>query len=81
MMDYVKNENKIYLLYIVMERGIMMVVHSLMIALLAYGVMVFGLKQSTIVAEDRSVLLGALLLVYMVMFGHGLPVKINKNIM
>ena len=81
MMDYVKNENKIYLLYIVMERGIMMVVHSIMIALLAYGVMVFGLKQSTIVAEDRSVLLGALLLVYMVMFGHGLPVKINKNIM
>ena len=80
-MDYVKNENKIYLLYIVMERGIMMVVHSIMIALLAYGVMVFGLKQSTIVAEDRSVLLGALLLVYMVMFGHGLPVKINKNIM
>jgi len=76
-----KMEIKIYILYIAMERGLMMFIHSLIIALFAYFVMVFGLKQSTIVAEDRSVLLGALLLAYMVMFGHGLPVKMNKNIM
>jgi len=64
-----------------MERGLMMVVHSIIIALLAYGIMVFGLKQNAMVAEDRSVLLGALVLAYMVLFGHGLPGKINKNIM
>ena len=64
-----------------MERGLMMFIHSLIIALFAYFVMVFGLKQSTIVAEDRSAFLGALLLAYMILFGHGLPGKINKNIM
>ena len=43
--------------------------------------MVFILKQSPKVAEDRSVLLGGIVLIYMVLFGHGLPNKINKNIM
>jgi hypothetical protein len=43
--------------------------------------MVHVLKQSLKKAEDRSVLLGALILAYMVSFGHGLPNKINKNIM
>lgn len=64
-----------------MERGLMMFIHSIMIALLAYVVMVFGLKQNAMIAEDRSVLLGALILAYMILFGHGLPGKINKNIM
>ena len=64
-----------------MERGLMMFIHSIMIALLAYVVMVFGLKQNVMIAEDRSVLLGALILAYMILFGHGLPGKMNKNIM
>lgn len=64
-----------------MERGLMMVLHSLIIALLAYIIMVFGLKQNAMIAEDRSVLFGALILAYMVLFGHGLPRNINKNIM
>lgn len=64
-----------------MERGLMMVLHSLIIALLAYVIMVFGLKQNAMIAEDRSVLFGALILAYMVLFGHGLPGNINKNIM
>ena len=64
-----------------MERGLTMLMHSVLLGLLLYLVMVFLLKQNTRVAEDRSVLLGALILVYMVMFGHGLPNKVNKNIM
>lgn len=63
-----------------MERGLMMVVHSLLLGFVSYLLMVYGLKQPGLVAEDRSVLLGALLLVYMVLFGHGLPTKLNKNI-
>jgi hypothetical protein len=43
--------------------------------------MLFILKQNLKVAEDRSILLGALVLAYMILFGHGLPVKVNKNIM
>lgn len=58
-----------------------MVLHSALIALVLYVFMVYVLKQSLKKAEDRSVLLGALILAYMVSFGHGLPNKINKNIM
>tara|TARA_B100001057_G_scaffold500170_2_gene613869 strand:+ start:5130 stop:5324 length:195 start_codon:yes stop_codon:yes gene_type:complete len=64
-----------------MESGLTMLLHSVVIALLAYILMLFVLKQSPRVAEDRSVLLGALVLAYMVLFGHGLPNKINKNIL
>jgi hypothetical protein len=52
-----------------------------MIGIVLYLVMVFGLNQEPDVAEDRSVLLGAVVLVYMVLFGHGLPDHVNKNIM
>jgi hypothetical protein len=41
----------------------------------------FALGQSVAVAEDRSVLLGAVVLVYMVLFGHRLPGAINRNIL
>jgi len=64
-----------------MERGLMMLLHAVLIGVLLYLLMVYGLKQSTRVAEDRSVLLGALVLAYMVLFGHGLPNKMNRNIM
>lgn len=64
-----------------MERGLMMLLHSLLIGLLLYFIMVFLMKQPVRIAEDRSVLLGALVLVYMVLFGHGLPKRINRNIM
>jgi hypothetical protein len=59
----------------------MMLLHSLLIGLLIYVIMVFLMKQPARIAEDRSVLLGALVLVYMVLFGHGLPKRINRNIM
>ena len=64
-----------------MERGLMMLLHALLLGVLMYLVMVYVLKQSTRVAEDRSVLLGSLVLAYMVLFGHGLPTKLNKNLM
>ena len=64
-----------------MERGLVMVLHSIVIGALLYIVMVFGLKQNKMVAENRSVLIGALVLAYMVLFGHGLPNKINRGLM
>ena len=56
----------------------MMVIHSVVIALVLYIIMVYALKQNYMVAETRSVFLGGVVLLYMLMFGHGLPVKINK---
>jgi hypothetical protein len=42
--------------------------------------MVFALGQNSAVAENRSILIAALILIYMILFGHGLPKSINKNI-
>jgi hypothetical protein len=55
------------------ESGFTMFIHSAFIAALLYVIMRFVLGQRAVVAEDRSVLLGALALVYMVLFGHGAP--------
>ena len=63
-----------------MESGFTMFIHSAIIAVILYVIMKFLLKQSEMVAKDRSILIGALTLVYMIMFGHSLPTHINKNI-
>ena len=63
-----------------MERGIMMLFHGVVIALVLYLVMVFLLKQNGAVAENRSILMGAVIVIYMILFGHGLPGTLNKNI-
>jgi TRAP-type C4-dicarboxylate transport system permease small subunit len=63
-----------------MERGTMMLIHSIIIALLLYVIMIYGLNQRPIVAENRSILLGAVILIYMIVFGHGLPGSINKDL-
>jgi ACR3 family arsenite efflux pump ArsB len=63
-----------------MENGLTMLLHSVVIGILLYIFMVFILRQKKIVAENRSILLAALVLVYMILFGHGLPNSINKNL-
>ena len=65
---------------IIMENGRMMFLHSLIIAIVLYVFMTFILGQKPIIAENRSILLAALILVYMILFGHGLPTSINKNL-
>jgi TRAP-type C4-dicarboxylate transport system permease small subunit len=37
-------------------------------------------NQSAFVAEDRSIVIAAIVLIYMIMFGHGVPGQINKNL-
>ena len=63
-----------------MERGLMMVVHSIIIGIILYLIMLYGLGQSPMVAENRSVLAAAGILIYMVLFGHGLPNKLNRDL-
>jgi len=63
-----------------MERGLMMLFHSAIIGVILYLIMVFLLKQRPIVAENRSLLIAALVLIYMIVFGHGLPTSINRNL-
>jgi len=63
-----------------MERGLMMLLHSVIIGVFLYLVMIYLLKQSQVIAENRSVLIGAVVLIYMIVFGHGLPNRINRNL-
>ena len=60
-----------------MERGLTMVLHSVIIGIVLYLLMFYGLKQSQRMAENRSILIAAIVLIYMILFGHGLPRKIN----
>jgi len=63
-----------------MERGLMMLMHSVIIGVLLYLFMFYILGQKQIVAENRSILLASLMLTYMILFGHGLPTSINKQL-
>jgi ABC-type phosphate transport system permease subunit len=62
------------------ERGLMHLLHSVVIGVVLYLALVYGVKWSAGKSENMSVLVGGLALVYMVMFGHGLPTKINSNL-
>ena len=64
-----------------MERGLLMLFHSIVIGVLLYVFMIYILGQRQVVAENRSILIAAVVLAYMILFGHGLPVAINKNLM
>jgi hypothetical protein len=64
-----------------MESGLMMVMHSVIIGILLYLFMIFILGQKQAVAENRSILIAAIVLIYMILYGHGLPMMINKNIL
>jgi uncharacterized membrane-anchored protein len=63
-----------------MESGLTMLLHSAVIGLILYLVMVYVLKQRQEVAENRSLVLAAVVLIYMIVFGHGLPTKVNKDL-
>jgi hypothetical protein len=63
-----------------MESGLTMLLHSAVIGVILYVVMVYVLKQRQVVAENRSIVLAAVVLIYMIVFGHGMPSKVNKDL-
>lgn len=63
-----------------MEKGRTMVLHSIVIGAILYLFMTIILRQPRDVAENRSILVASLILAYMILFGHGLPTTINKNL-
>jgi len=62
------------------ERGLTMLVHSTVIGIALYAIMTLILKQSPAVAENRSICIAAAVLIYMIVFGHGLPGRINPQL-
>lgn len=63
-----------------MERGFTMLLHALLIGIVLYFIMTVGMKQQAIVAENRSLLIASVALIYMILFGHGLPDRMNRYI-
>jgi hypothetical protein len=63
-----------------MEKGRTMIMHSVIIGILSYIFMIYILGQPQMVAENRSILFGSFVLMYMILFGHGLPTSINQNL-
>lgn len=63
-----------------MERGLTMLLHSVILGVMLYAFMIFGLGQQQNIAENRSILIAAFILIYMILFGHGLPMKLSSNI-
>ncbi len=63
-----------------MERGLMMVLHSVIIGIVLYLLMVFVFNQKPQIAENRSILIASVVLIYMILFGHGLPTKLNNGL-
>jgi hypothetical protein len=61
-----------------MEQHWMMVLQSVVIGIIICVFMIFGLGQQNAVAERRSILIASFVLIYMILFGHGLPLKLNK---
>jgi hypothetical protein len=64
-----------------MEGGLTMFLHAVIITLVLYLFMKYILKQNYSKAIDRSLVIGSIILIYMILFGHGLPKKINSNFM
>jgi len=58
----------------------MHILHSVIIAIVLFVVMKFAMKQPDSVAMHRSVLIAALALVYMLLFGMGPPTRLDPNL-
>ena len=62
------------------EGGFTMLAHAIIIGAVLYVVMKYGLRMPDQVAQDRSTFYGSIVILYMVMFGHGAPTRINSNL-
>jgi hypothetical protein len=64
------------------ESSLTMILHSVVIGILLFLVLFYGVKHPREKSIDKSVFLASIALAYMVMFGHELPSKnINQNLL
>jgi putative effector of murein hydrolase len=61
-----------------MDTALSHLFHSVIITVILYVIMKFFLKQSETMSLNRSILIGALVLIYMILFGHRMPTHLNK---
>ena len=63
-----------------MEGPLEMVLHGAVVAVIVYVVCKFLFKESESKCMTRSVALGLVVALYMVVFGHRMPGKVNPNL-
>ena len=61
-----------------MDTALSHLLHSVIITVILYIIMKFFLNQSETMSLNRSILIGALALIWMILFGHGMPTHLNK---
>ena len=61
-----------------MEGALNHLFHAFIITIILYVIMKFVLRQSQNMALNRSILVGAIALIYMILFGHRWPTHINR---
>jgi len=61
-----------------MENALSHLFHASIITIILYFIMKFILKQTDTMSLNRSILIGALALIYMILFGHGMPTQFKK---
>ena len=61
-----------------MESALSHLFHASIITIILYVIMKFFLNQSYTMSLNRSILIGALALIYMILFGHGMQTHLNK---
>jgi len=61
-----------------MENALSHLFHASIITIIIYFIMKFILKQTDTMSLNRSILIGALALIYMILFGHGMPTQFKK---
>lgn len=64
------------------ESGLTMVLHAVVIGIIVFIGLVYGLKHPKEKSVDKSVLVASIALAYMVVFGHNIPSRdINTNLL
>ena len=61
-----------------MDHPLLHVLHAAILAIILFIIMRFVLGQSQHMALNRSILIGAIAIIYMILFGHGLPTRIRN---
>lgn len=61
-----------------MESALTHLFHAFILAIILFSIMRFGLRYSQNMSLNRSILIAAIGLIYMMLFGHGLPTHINR---
>ena len=63
------------------NHSLTMVLYATILTIILYFIMNYMLRQSASMSLDRSIVVGAIILIYLICFGTGNMNSFNKNLM